>query len=233
MSEAEAAKQLRSKGDFKFHLIQHIVAWSVFVGVLCVNYWTGNYVDKFVENLPPAHDLVFEYLPSLDLSLIHFWGFVTFLVLAFYAGLRLEGWENVPYALWTFSVLIFVRAIFTTLTPLGLPHDAPVYHQHGVYNYFLKYFDFRGTMFFSGHTSFPFMGFLIYRTPWVKKLCLALSIILACEVLISRLHYSIDVAAAYFIAYGVYRAVGFIFFRVEYQILRYAYKVPETQTATH
>lgn len=224
MPRLEILKKLRQRADFKFHLLQHMVAWAVLILALFVNYWTGEYVDKFVHNLPPAHDLLFEYLPSFDLSLLHFWGFVLFLLLAFIGAPYYEGWQNLPYLAWTFAVLIIVRAIFTTLTPLGLPHEAPSFKDHQIYTHFMKHFDFRGALFFSGHTSFPFLGYLIFRKPWMKRASLLLSVVLALEVLISRLHYSIDVAAAFFITYGVYRLVGYIFFRVEYRLLKYAYK---------
>lgn len=66
-----------------------------------------------------------------------------------------------------------------------------------------QYFDFRYTFFFSGHTAFPLLGFFLARRPWARWSCLGLSLLLATSALLSRLHYTIDVAGAFFITYAV------------------------------
>lgn len=182
------------------------IRWTLGAGALAlalfVNYWTGTYVDRIGPGLAPARDLLFDVLPYRASPFVHSWGFAGFLaVLA--AGVALyEPRERVPFFLWAYALIVVTRAFFTVLTPLGVPAEAPTFENFPL-RPVLRYFDFRHTFFFSGHTAFPFLGFLLARRPWVRRACLGFSLLLAGSVLLSRLHYSIDVGAAFFIAYAV------------------------------
>lgn len=179
--------------------------WALGLGALVVallvNYWSGTYVDSIGPSLAPARDLGFELLPREAFPVVHTWGFVGFLV-TLCAGVLLYERERVPFFLWAFGIIIAVRAVFTMMTPLGVPPEAPTFEDYPLRSV-LQYFDFRYTFFFSGHTAFPFLGFLLARRGWVSWACLGFSLTLAASVLLSRLHYSIDVGAAFFIAYAV------------------------------
>lgn len=181
--------------------------WVLGAGALIlalgINYWTGRYVDRIGPGLAPARDLLFGYLPIRDFPAIHTWGVLGFVaVLAI--GVALHEWRRAPFFLWAYALIVATRAVFTVLTPLGLPAEAPTFEAYPARSV-LQFFDFRYTLFFSGHTALPFMGFLLARRGWVRWACLGFSLVLASSVLMSRLHYSIDVGAAFFIAYGVSR----------------------------
>lgn len=183
-----------------------LARWAVGGGALAlaliVNYWTGCYADRIGPSLAPAHDLLFPYLPLRAFPIIHAWGFVGFLAV-FSAGTLLhEPREKVPFFLWAYALIVGTRAIFTVLTPMGIPAEAPTFEAYHLRSVF-QYFDFRYTFFFSGHTAFPLLGFFLARRPWVRWSCLGFSLLLASSVLMSRLHYTIDVAGAFFITYAV------------------------------
>ncbi len=168
---------------------------------LLVNYWTGSYIDRIGPSLAPARDLLFEILPYRIFPVVHSWGFVGFLAVLS-AGVILYERERAPFFLWAYGLIVATRAVFTVLTPLGIPPQAPTFEDYPLRS-LLQYFDFRYTFFFSGHTAFPFLGFLLARRAWVRRACLGFSLLLASSVLLSRLHYSIDVGAAFFITYAV------------------------------
>ncbi|TBR23809.1 hypothetical protein EPO15_05255 [bacterium] len=182
------------------------VRWALGGGALLAallfNYWTGTYVDRIGPTLLPARDLLFEILPYRTSPYVHSWGFAGFLAVLTFGVARYEPRERVPFFLWAYGLIVFTRAFFTVLTPLGVPPEAPTFADFPL-RPVLRYFDFRHTFFFSGHTAFPFLGFLLLRRPWVRWACLGFSLLLAGSVLLSRLHYSIDVGAAFFIAYAV------------------------------
>jgi hypothetical protein len=169
-----------------------------------INLYTGRYVDSIGPTLAPARDLLFQVLPQHEMPLVHVWGFTAFTITLGVGLLVAEPRGRVPLVLWAYGLIITTRAVFTTLTPIGVPLEAPSF-EHYPLRGIVQYFDFRHTMFFSGHTGFPFLGFLLCRTPWVRRACLFFSLLLATCVLLSRLHYSIDVFAAFFIAFGVSR----------------------------
>ncbi|MBI4669166.1 MAG: hypothetical protein HY747_08270 [Elusimicrobia bacterium] len=163
-------------------------------------------------------------MPNKELLFIHTWGFIGFVAVLVIGGILYEPKERVPYYLWAFALLIIMRSIFTLLTPLGLPKEAVSFKDYPI-QFLAKYVDFRHTLFFSGHTAFPFMGFLLARRTWVKLACLGFTFLLAASVLMGRLHYSIDVAAAFFIAYGTYRMCWPIYRRVQ-SLIGFCLKAP-------
>lgn len=183
-----------------------LARWALGGGALAlallVNYWTGSYADRIGPSLAPARDLLFPYLPLRAFPIVHSWGFVGFLAVLSVGMARHEPREKLPFFLWAYALIVGTRAIFTVLTPLGLPPEAPTFESYPLRSLF-QYFDFRYTFFFSGHTAFPLMGFFLARRPWVRWSCLGFSLLLASSVLMSRLHYSIDVAGAFFITYAV------------------------------
>lgn len=179
------------------------VGSATLVLALVFNYRTGVYVDAIGPSLAPARDFLFDRLPFAAFPLIHGWGFAGFLAtFAAAAWLDPERSKRIPFYLWAFGLIVAARAAFTVLTPMGMPLQAPSFEGYSLRGVF-RYFDFRHTFFFSGHTAFPFTGFLLARQRWARLACLAFSLTLAASVLLSRLHYSIDVFAAFFIAYAV------------------------------
>jgi hypothetical protein len=61
-------------------------------------------------------------------------------------------------------------------------------------------------LFFSAHTALPYLAFLLVRGTWIRLSFLLISLLLASAVLLGRLHYSIDVFAAFFITYALHKA---------------------------
>lgn len=181
-----------------------VLGGGCFAAALALNTVTGRHLERIGPGLAPARDLLFETLPFAAFPNLHGWGFAAFLAVLAFGVLRYEESARIPFWLWAYGLIIAVRAAFTTLTPLGVPAEAPSFEHYSLRGA-LDYFDFRHTFFFSGHTAFPFLGFLLARRPWVRRACLGFSLALGASVLLSRLHYSIDVFAAFFITAAVAR----------------------------
>ena len=60
-------------------------------------------------------------------------------------------------------------------------------------------------LFFSGHTSLPFLLFLVARERRFRTAFLLLTIAVGSCVILQHVHYTIDVVVAPFVAYGCYR----------------------------
>lgn len=78
-------------------------------------------------------------------------------------------------------------------------------------------------LFFSGHTSTLFLIFLAVNNKMLKTIYLSATIIVGLSVMLQKAHYSVDVFAAPFVAYSVYKISVFIF-----MIIFPEYKKPET-----
>jgi hypothetical protein len=73
---------------------------------------------------------------------------------------------------------------------------------------------FGSDFFFSGHAGAPFlMALIFWDAPLLRYIFLAWSVFFSVIVLLGHLHYTIDVAAAYFITYGIYHIARWLFWR--------------------
>jgi hypothetical protein len=163
------------------------------------------YANKVAGNV--VTDIFLDHLPHLDVIPYLAYGTVIFYWFVFYILIKKP--INIPFVLKTVALFIFMRSFFMILT-----HIAP---QPTLYfpiweswmSNLLQWAD----LFFSGHTGLPFLLALIYwknRTLRIMFLCT--SVVAAIWVLLARLHYSIDVFAAYFIVYGTYQ-ISTVWFR--------------------
>lgn len=179
-------------------------ALAALAGALLLNLALGQVADRAGRLAPTAPDQLLPLLPRADLTWLYVWGFAVFVAWAFAVALWRER-DRLSYIAWSYALLIAVRSVFIILTPLNQPAGAINPEGDPLFDAVGRYLTFRHDLFFSSHTAMPFLGCLIYRGRWVKATFLALSIALAASVLVCRLHYSIDVASAYFITYAVYR----------------------------
>ena len=98
-----------------------------------------------------------------------------------------------------------VRTAFVFLSPIGAPADMVDMRIHdAIFSRILGTWTFTNEFVFSGHTAIPFLFFLFFRTPGLKRLMFTGSVVMAVSVLLSRNHYTVDVIAAFFVGYSVY-----------------------------
>ena len=104
------------------------------------------------------------------------------------------------------ALFIISRAFFFSLThvgpyPLGIP-PGPDNLGWGFY----KLITFQGNFFYSGHTGFPvLMALIFWDDDFWRPFFLVMGVLFGASVLLAHVHYSIDVFAAPFIVYGIYK----------------------------
>lgn len=147
-------------------------------------------------------DLILDYIPTINMEFFLRWVMYGLMIIIFVYPVFFKP-EIVPFTLKTFAVLVFLRCGFILLTNIGAPADS-FYSGMKVGGDFFSHLIFKNDLFFSGHTAYPFLGFLIYRKSIIRWFLLAGTILMAVTVLLMHVHYSIDVFAAFFISYGVY-----------------------------
>ena len=128
---------------------------------------------------------------------IVFWVIVSFFLLAHP--------KRLPFALKTIALFVVVRTMFISLTHIGpFPTEAPI---EGNLALALTHFFSSGSdLFFSGHTGGPYlMALVLWRYRWMRWFCLASSVFFGIVVLLGHYHYTIDVVAAFFITYSIYK----------------------------
>lgn len=154
----------------------------------------------------PVTDIILSNTPVFDFDGIYVYGLL--LLIAFVTLLVLTRPKRLPFVLFALALFIIIRSFFVSLTHLA-PYPLPPSPDFG--SAIQKIF-FGDDLFFSGHTGAPFLLALVYwREKVLRYIFLATSVILGTVVLLGHLHYSIDVAAAFFITYAIYDLAVWMF----------------------
>jgi hypothetical protein len=125
----------------------------------------------------------------------------------FVAVLCIKFPKTAPFVLKSVSLFIIIRSIFVTLTHIG-PFPTKLVLESNLLDFITSGND----LFFSGHTGLPFLIALIYWDHiYIRRLFILASVVFGVVVLLSHLHYSIDVFAAFFITYTIYHIARKVF----------------------
>jgi hypothetical protein len=116
------------------------------------------------------------------------------------------------------AVFIALRAFFVAATHLGIYPDQIV-PGNGFLDRIYVALDLQAGYFFSAHTGLPFLMALIF---WDKRFwrCFyfILSGIFGIAVLLAHVHYSIDVFAAPFMTYSIFKLAEYLF-KEDYKLI--------------
>lgn len=174
-----------------------ILAIAMFIGSLAVQGWAVTFATEKASN--PVTDLILSNTKALDVDFFFVWGMV--LLIAFISYLCLVKPKRIPFVLHSLTLFIVIRSMFVSLT-----HISP-FPEHTVIDFgtaVTKVF-FGADLFFSGHTGAPFlMALIFWNNIKLRYIFLAWSLFFAGVVLLGHLHYSIDVASAFFITFAIY-----------------------------
>lgn len=174
----------------------------LFVG-LVANYYATIYATEKAGN--PVTDLILSNIPTFDVDGSFVVGPILFWL--FIAGILLRHPRKIPFALKSIGFLLVIRSLFMTLTHIG-----PFPERLIMSNDVLGLFSSGGDLFFSGHTALPFlMALIFWHNRTMRVFCLIASAFFGIIVLLAHVHYSIDVAAAFFITYSIYHLSTLIF----------------------
>jgi membrane-associated phospholipid phosphatase len=116
-------------------------------------------------------------------------------------------------ALQSYIIMVFIRILMMYLLPLN-PPEKSILLIDPVVKYFGTGKNLTKDLFFSGHTATLFLLFLVADKKWLKVIFLISTILVAAGVLLQHVHYSIDVAAAFFFSYCSYKIAQYFHFKV-------------------
>jgi len=195
------------------YALSSVLSIATLFAALVINYWAGMYANLHSSNY--VQDIILDNVPLYETKFIFIYG--ALFVVIFVCFLLFFMPRYFPFLLKTAALLVVIRSLFLIMTHLA-PYPERAFLPT---NHFIGKFTFGADLFFSGHTAFPYMLALVY---WSNKplriIFLITSVVFAASVLLGHLHYSIDVFAAYFITYSVYR-ISMRFFKEEYGIAQH------------
>jgi hypothetical protein len=180
-----------------------LISVLILAGALIVNFFAGIYALERASN--SVTDLILDNIRVYDVDLAFIYGpLLMFILLVLFL---LSEPRRIPFTLESISLFVLIRSGFVTLTHLG-----PVTDHAIIASDFISYFTSGSDLFFSGHTGLPFLLALVFwHNRFLRYIFIALSIIFGSVVLMGHLHYSIDVASAFFITYTIYRLAEVFF----------------------
>jgi len=196
----------------KQFLGSNIMGILLLFGSLIVNHFAGNYAIREASN--SVNDVLLDNIPLFNVDFILNEGVMIAIGLGI-LFLILEP-KYIPFALKSIALFIVIRAIFISLTHLGPPVGRELMNPEDLMSPLSSGSDF----FFSGHTGLPFLLSLVF---WDNKLFrttgFAVTLTFATAVLLGHFHYSIDVFAAFFIAYTIFHLAS-LFFPQDYKRIK-------------
>jgi len=174
-----------------------IFGFLLLVASLFINYTAGSFATEKAGI--GVTDLFLDNVPIIDMSFLLVYGAIT--LLFFILIIILFEPRYLPFTLRTLAMFIIIRSIFIVLTHIGPYYEfAPLPP-----NKLMGTITFGGDLFFSGHTGIPFlMALIFWKFARLRFILIAVSVIFGISVLLSHIHYSIDVVAAFFITYAIF-----------------------------
>ncbi len=190
----ETYRELWHTGGFVRALL--VSAAMLAIGVT-LTVFAGFYATEKASN--NVTDIILSNIPSFDVDGLFVYG--TFFAIAFATFVVLRYPRYIPFVLSTVGMFYLIRSGFLVMTHIA-PYPTVTSSDFGTT---ITKFFFGADLFFSGHTGAPFLLALIFwRERIYRVVFLILSVFFAVVVLIGHLHYTIDVASAFFITYTIY-----------------------------
>lgn len=171
---------------------------------IAANFLASAYAAQTASN--PVEDIVLSNIPAFDVDGPVVFG--TLLVAAVVAFLCVSRPATAPFVLKSLGLFYLIRAVFTSLTHIApYPTRIPI----DVSELAARFFG-GADMFFSSHVGAPFLlALLFWQEKMVRYFFLCSSFFFGIMVLLGHMHYSIDVASAFFISYTIWHIASWLF----------------------
>lgn len=177
-------------------------------------YYASAYVDRVPSN--SVADLFLSILPVVNLNFLIVEGALCAIALSIILVLA-----KPKYLLFTIkaaAIFIATRAVFISVTHIGIYPGQVGPDPTGFFDHLYTGLGLEAGFFFSGHTGMPFlMALIMWDEKFWRYAYLILAIVFGIAVLFAHVHYTIDVLAAPYMAYGIYRMSRY-FFMEDYKL---------------
>jgi len=179
-------------------LISAATGFLFFAASVIVAFFAIMYATESASE--PVTDFVLSNIPVFDVDGLFVYGPIVFWLVIFVYLISEP--KKIPFSLKSIALFTFIRSAAISLTHIGpFPIHAQI-SSSGILGVFTSGND----LFFSGHAGLPFlMAFIFWDKKPMRYFCLAASVFFGTVVLMAHLHYSIDVFAAFFITYTVFK----------------------------
>lgn len=181
-------------------------------------YYASAYIDRVPSN--SVSDLFLSILPIVNLNFIIVEGALC--AIAFSIILILVKPQYLLFTLKAAAIFIATRAVFISVTHIGIYPGQIGPDPTGIFDHIYTGLGLEAGFFFSGHTGLTFlMALIMWDEKFWRYAYLILSVVFGIAVLFAHVHYSMDVLAAPYMSYGIYKMSQY-FFSKDYKLTRAA-----------
>ncbi len=194
---------------------------SLLVGVLLFSlalvfqFYAAGYASRVPSS--SVHDLFLDNLPVVDMNLVIVEGALAIIALSIVLVLVKK--SHLIFTIKAVAIFIATRAVFISITHLGI-YPGQVNPDTGFFDRIYTGLGLEAGFFFSGHTGMPFLMSLIFwdNRIW-RYVYLSIAVVFGISVILAHVHYSIDVLAAPYITYTIYK-ISQYFFPEDYKLIK-------------
>jgi hypothetical protein len=174
---------------------------------LVLQFYAGNYTALHATT--PVGDIFLDNIPVINLNPIIIEGALW--AILFSCVLMLFRPRYILFILKTVTVFVVVRSFFMVITHVGI-YPGQTVPGPGFFDHLYVVLNLQTGYFFSAHTGLTFlMALIFWNEKFWRYIFICLSLLFGISVLLAHVHYSIDVFAAPFMTYGIFKLSEYFF----------------------
>lgn len=196
------------KAIFTREWVRSFLVALIFLALAVVfQFYASSYSVRVSSNF--VHDILLDNLPIVNLNLVIVEGALAAIVGSII--LLIAKPQYIVFTLKAAAIFIATRAVFVAATHLGI-YPGQINPDTGFFDRIYAGLGLEAGFFFSGHTGLTFLMSLIFwdERLW-RYLYIALAVVFGVSVLLAHVHYTIDVLAAPYMTYAIFKLSQYFF----------------------
>ena len=170
-------------------------------------FYASAYSERVSSNF--VHDILLDNLPVINLDLIIVEGALAAIVGSII--LLIAKPQYIVFTLKAVAIFIATRAVFIAATHLGI-YPGQINPDTGFFDRIYTGLGLEAGFFFSGHTGLTFlMSLVFWDERFWRYFYMVLAIVFGISVLLAHVHYTIDVLAAPYMTYAIFKLSQYFF----------------------
>lgn len=177
------------------------------IGAFILGFFANSYSTRTGGNF--VGDFFLDNLPVVNLNPIIIEGALLTMLIGIV--LLLAKPRYIIFTIKAAAIFITIRSFFVAVTHLGV-YPNQIVPSNGFFDQLYVALNLQAGYFFSGHTGLPYlMGLIFWKEKFWRYFFFIVSASFGVSVLLAHIHYSIDVFAAPFMTYSIFKLAQYFF----------------------